>query len=91
FTKKFGIKPDGIINFLSNVPPFELTQRLRYRAACRAEAHYKDTGKEIIILLCGGDKAAQQTDISKARHIAALPLEEERKEEEQKNGKNDRG
>jgi hypothetical protein len=37
--QKFGIKPDGIINFLSNEPPFELTQRLRYLAACRAEAH----------------------------------------------------
>jgi hypothetical protein len=24
--QKFGVKPDGIINFLSNEPPFELTQ-----------------------------------------------------------------
>jgi putative addiction module killer protein len=44
--------------------------------------YYKDTGKEIIILLCGGDKTTQQADIIRARHIAALPLEEERKEEE---------
>jgi uncharacterized protein (DUF4415 family) len=29
--QRFGIKPDGIINFLSNEPPFKLTQRLRYR------------------------------------------------------------
>jgi hypothetical protein len=40
----FGIKPDGIINFLSNEPPFKLTQRLRYRRACPAEAHSSKTG-----------------------------------------------
>jgi len=39
--------------------------------------YYKDTGKEIIILLCGGDKATQQEDIARAKRIAALPLEEE--------------
>jgi putative addiction module killer protein len=39
--------------------------------------YYKDTGKEIIILLCGGDKTTQQTDIDRARYIATLPLEEE--------------
>jgi alpha-N-arabinofuranosidase len=38
--QKIGIKPDGIINFLSNEPPFKLTQRLRYRGACSAEAHW---------------------------------------------------
>jgi len=32
--------------------------------------YYKDTGKEIIILLCAGDKSTQQTDIVKAREIA---------------------
>ena len=31
--------------------------------------YYKDTGKEIIILLCGGDKSTQQADIQKAREI----------------------
>ena len=39
--------------------------------------YYKDTGNEIIILLCGGDKSTQQEDITKAKKIAALPLEEE--------------
>jgi len=34
--------------------------------------YYKDTGKEIIILLCGGDKTTQQTDIANARKIARL-------------------
>ena len=38
--------------------------------------YYKDTGKEIIILLCGGDKSTQEDDIAKARHLASLPLEE---------------
>lgn len=32
--------------------------------------YYKDTGVEIIILLCGGDKSTQQTDITKAKEIA---------------------
>jgi putative addiction module killer protein len=39
--------------------------------------YYKDTGKEIVILLCGGDKSTQQADIARAKQIAALPLEEE--------------
>jgi putative addiction module killer protein len=39
--------------------------------------YYKDTGKEIIILLCGGDKTTQQEDIAKAKQIAASPWEEE--------------
>jgi putative addiction module killer protein len=32
--------------------------------------YYKDTGKEIIVLLCGGDKTTQQTDIASAKKIA---------------------
>jgi putative addiction module killer protein len=32
--------------------------------------YYKDTGKEIIVLLCGGDKASQGTDIEKAKKLA---------------------
>jgi len=39
--------------------------------------NYEDTGKEIIILLCGGDKTTQQEDITRAKRIAASPLEEE--------------
>jgi putative addiction module killer protein len=34
--------------------------------------YYRDTGKEIIILLCGGDKSTQQMDIAKARQILEL-------------------
>jgi putative addiction module killer protein len=40
--------------------------------------YYKDTGAEIIILLCGGDKSTQQDDIIKAKKIALEPLEEEK-------------
>jgi putative addiction module killer protein len=39
--------------------------------------YYHDTGKEIIILLCGGDKTTQQADIDRAKKIAGMPLEEE--------------
>jgi len=34
--------------------------------------YYKDTGTEIIILLCGGDKRTQDDDIAEARRIAKL-------------------
>jgi putative addiction module killer protein len=39
--------------------------------------YYQDTGKEIIILLCGGDKTTQQADINRAKKIAKMPFEEE--------------
>jgi putative addiction module killer protein len=32
--------------------------------------YFKDTGKEIIILLCGGDKSTQTSDIEKAKKLA---------------------
>jgi putative addiction module killer protein len=38
--------------------------------------YYKDTGKEIIILICGGDKRTQQADIAEARRIARTYEEE---------------
>ena len=38
--------------------------------------YYKDTGKEIIILLCGGDKTTQTRDIERAKKIARLYKEE---------------
>jgi putative addiction module killer protein len=38
--------------------------------------YYKDTGREIIILLCGGDKSTQQEDIKEAKRIARTYEEE---------------
>jgi putative addiction module killer protein len=34
--------------------------------------YFKDTGREIIILLCGGDKTTQQEDIARAKEIVRL-------------------
>jgi putative addiction module killer protein len=41
---------------------------------------FKDTGKEIIILLCGGDKSTQQEDIAKAKKIAVHYNPDEKEE-----------
>jgi putative addiction module killer protein len=51
--------------------------RIDYGSGYRV--YYQDTGKEIIILLCGGDKATQDEDIKQAKKIAAAfnPDEEE--------------
>jgi len=38
--------------------------------------YYKNTGREIIVLLCGGDKTTQQADIANAKKIARLYKEE---------------
>jgi putative addiction module killer protein len=45
--------------------------------------YYKDTGKEIIILLCGGNKLTQSANIAEAKQLAA-----EYTPEEEKNVKN---
>src|SRR5580698_6600945 len=33
--------------------------------------YYKQTGKTIVLLLCGGDKSTQEKDIKRAKEIAA--------------------
>jgi len=33
--------------------------------------YYKQTGKTIVLLLCGGDKSTQEKDIKQAKEIAA--------------------
>jgi putative addiction module killer protein len=40
--------------------------------------YFKDTGKEIVLLLCGGDKSTQQADIVRAKKLVLIPLEEEK-------------
>jgi len=42
--------------------------------------YYKDTGREIIIILCGGDKSTQHEDIEVAKRLAR---EEEESDEDE--------
>ena len=42
--------------------------RIHYGPGYRV--YFKDTGKEIVVLLCGGYKSGQEEDIVKARKIA---------------------
>jgi len=43
--------------------------------------YYKDTGQEIIIILCGGDKSTQQEDIDRAKRLAREEEEEDNENE----------
>ena len=58
-------------------PVGEGVSELRIHYGPGYRVYYKDTGKEVIILLCGGDKTSQQEDIARAKLIAMSPLEEE--------------
>ena len=56
----------GDSRFLGDISELRIDYGPGYRV------YYKDTGKEIIILLCGGDKTTQTRDIERARRIAQL-------------------
>jgi putative addiction module killer protein len=43
--------------------------RVPYGAGYRI--YFKQTGKTIVLLLCGGDKSTQEKDIKRAKEIAA--------------------
>ena len=42
--------------------------------------YYKDTGREIIIILCGGDKSTQREDIDRAKRLAREEEEDDENE-----------
>ena len=54
--------------------------RIHYGPGYRV--YYKDTGTEIILLLCGGDKSTQQKDIAKAKELSKTALSEFKGEDE---------
>ena len=62
--KRLALGNAGDSRFLGGVSELRIDYGTGYRI------YYKDTGKEIIILLCGGDKTTQQKDIEKARKLA---------------------
>ena len=56
----------GDSRFLGDISELRIDYGPGYRV------YYKNTGKEIIILLCGGDKSTQEADIAEARKISRL-------------------
>ena len=54
----------GDSRFLGDISEMRIDYGPGYRV------YYKDTGREIIILLCGGDKSTQTADIAKAVKMA---------------------
>jgi putative addiction module killer protein len=60
----------GDSRFLGEISEMRIDYGPGYRV------YFKDTGKEIVILLCGGDKSTQEVDIMRAREIARMSLDE---------------
>jgi putative addiction module killer protein len=44
---------------------------LRVHSGPGYRVYYKQTGKAIIVILCGGDKSTQDKDIKRAKEVAA--------------------
>ena len=55
----------GYGRFLGKIAEMKIDYGPGYRV------YYTDIGKEIIVLLCGGDKSTQHSDIETARKLAA--------------------
>ena len=54
----------GDHRFLGDISEIKIDYGPGYRV------YYKDTGKIIYVLLCGGDKSTQSKDIERARELA---------------------
>ena len=54
----------GYARFLGKITEMKIDYGPGYRV------YYTENGKEIIVLLCGGDKSTQQSDIETARKLA---------------------
>jgi putative addiction module killer protein len=44
---------------------------LRIHSGPGYRVYYKQTGKAIIVIFCGGDKSTQDKDIKRAKEVAA--------------------
>jgi len=62
--RRLALGNPGDSRFLGDISELRIDYGPGYRV------YYKDTGREIIILLYGGNKSTQQGDIAKAREIA---------------------
>jgi len=62
--KRLAMGNPGDSRFLSDISELRIDYGPGYRV------YFKDTGREIIVLLCGGDKTTQSRDIEHARTLA---------------------
>ena len=62
--KRLAMGNPGDNRFLGDISELRIDYGPGYRV------YFKDTGREIIILLCGGDKSTQSRDIKLARKLA---------------------
>jgi putative addiction module killer protein len=57
-------------NFGDSAPVGDGISELRIHFGPGYRVYFKQTGKTIVLLLCGGDKSTQQKDINKAKEMA---------------------